>query len=162
MKTQLRKAWESRAPRERTFIVILSIIISATLYLWLIQSGGKAHQRLRASVTTLRAQASQLEQQSIELGQLRAVPTPPASHTDLRTLVQAQTDAAGLTHALIKMDAPDADHVQVVFNAVAFSDWLNWVTSLKAQQIRLDTSQIEALPAPGMVSVTATLQRAQH
>ncbi len=152
MKTQLRKAWESRAPRERTIVIILGIIISATLYWWLIQSGGKAHQRLRASVTTLRAQATQLEQQSVELGQLRAIPTAPASHTDLRTLVQAQTDAAGLTHALIKMDAPDADHVQVVFDAVVFADWLNWVTSLKSQQIRLDTSQIEALPALGMVT----------
>ena len=55
---------------------------------------------------------------------------------------------------------PDADHVQVAFGAVAFADWLGWIAALQAQQVRLEAARIEALSAPGMVSVTATLTRA--
>ena len=47
----------------------------------------------------------------------------------------------------------------MVFGAVAFADWLNWVASLTSQQVRLDACRIEALSTPGLVSVTATLVR---
>ena len=56
---------------------------------------------------------------------------------------------------------PDADQVVAVFGAVAFADWLNWISTLKSQQVRLDTCRIEALSTPGLVSVTATLVRAK-
>ncbi|MDO8464933.1 MAG: type II secretion system protein M [Gallionella sp.] len=161
MRTQLRKLWESRAPRDRTIIVILAAIVGVVLYWWLVQSGGRTHTQLRASVTTLQAQANRLEQQAVEVERLRATPAPPASQTDLRTLVQAQTGAAGLSRELLKIDAPDANQVVVVFGAVAFADWLNWVASLRSQQVRLDICKIEALSTPGMVSVTATLLRAK-
>lgn len=162
MRAQLRKVWESRAPRDRTIIVILTVIVGAVLYWWLVQSGGYAHTQLRASVMKLRAQATRLEQQAGELERLRATPVPPASQTDLRTLVQAQAGAAGLSRELVKIDAPDANQVIVVFGAVAFADWLNWIASLKSQQIRLDTCKIEALSTPGMIGVTATLLRVKH
>ncbi|HUX65133.1 type II secretion system protein M [Sulfuricella sp.] len=162
MRAQLLKAWASRAPRERTVIVILMVIMGAALYVWLVQSGGREHSRLRASVPALRAQAARLEQQAAELERLRATPATPASQTDLRALVQAQADAAGLSHALVKIDAPDANQVGIVFGAVVFADWLNWVASLKSQQVRLDTCRIETLSTPGMVSVTATLLRVKH
>lgn len=159
MKAQLRKLWESRAPRERTTIMVMTAVLAVALYGWLIQSGGRNHTRLRESVATLRLQANQLEQQAAELKRLRATPVKTVSQTDLRTLVQAQADSAGLTSALVKIDTPDANQVVVVFSAVAFADWLNWVTSLKSQQIRVDTCQIEAQPKPGIVNVTATLLR---
>lgn len=162
MKTQLRRVWVSRTPRERTVIAILAVVMGAALYWWLVQYGSREYMRLRVSVTTLRAQAGRLEQQAAELARLRATPPMQASQTDLRTLVQAQAGAAGLSRALIKIDAPDANQVVVVFGAVAFADWLNWVVSLKSQQVRLDTCRIEALSAPGMVNVTATLLRAKH
>lgn len=161
MRAQLRKLWESRAPRDRTIIVILAVIVGVVLYWWLVQSGGRAHTQLRASVATLQAQANHLEQQATEVERLRATPAPSASQTDLRTLVQAQTGAAGLSRELLKIDAPDANQVVVVFGAVAFADWLNWVASLRSQQVRLDICKIEALSTPGMVSVTATLLRAK-
>lgn len=161
MRAQLRKLWESRAPRERIVITILVAVIGVTLYWWLVQSGGRTHTQLRASVATLRVQATRLEQQATELERLRATPVPAASQSDLRTLVQAQAGAAGLSNALVKIDAPDANQVVVVFGAVAFADWLNWVASLQAQQVRLDTCKIEALSTPGMIGVTATLLRAK-
>lgn len=162
MRAQLHKMWESRAPQDRTIIVVLVAIVGAVLYWWLVQSGGHAHTQLRASVATLRAQAARLEQQAVELERLRATPVTPASQSDLRTLVQAQAGAAGLSRELVKIDAPDANQVVVVFGAVAFADWLNWIASLKSQQVRLDTCKIEALSTPGMVGVTATLLRASR
>ncbi len=161
MRAPLRKAWESRAPRERAILAALAVMLGAALYVWLVQSAGQARVKLHASVTTLRAQAAGLDQQALEYGSLRAAPALTASPTDLRTLVQAQAGAAGLSHALVRIDAPDADQVVVVFGAVAFADWLSWIAGLKSQHVRLDACRIEALSTPGLVSVTATLVRAK-
>ena len=161
MRAQLRKAWESRAPRERAIIAALAVMLGAALYVWLVQSAGQARAPLHTGVTKLRAQAARLEQQAAELERLRAAPALSASQTDLRTLVQAQAGAAGLSRALVRIDAPDANQVTVVFGALPFAGWLAWVASLQAQQIRLDACRIEALSTPGLVSVTATLVRAK-
>ncbi len=75
--------------------------------------------------------------------------------------MQARIDAAGLAPALVSIEAPDANQVKVVFGALPFADWLAWVASLQAQQVRLDASRIEAMSTPGLVSVTATLVRAK-
>ena len=162
MKAQLRKAWESRAPRERAVIVALAALLGVVLYGWLVQSAGQARVQLRTSVTSLRAQAARLDQQALEYGRLRATPAATASTTDLRTLVQARVGDAGLARALVRIDAPDADQVVVVFGAVAFADWLNWIAGLKSQHVRLDACRIEALSTLGLVSVTATLVRAKR
>ena len=161
MRAQLRKFWESRAPRERTIVAALAVVLGAVLYLWLLQSADRARGQLSTTVTTLRAQAARVEQQAAEYERLRAAPPVAASSTDLRALVQAQAGAAGLSRALQRIDAPDANQVQVVLGAVAFSDWLNWVAGLQAQQVRLDTCRIEAMSTAGLVSVTATFVRAK-
>src|SRR6185295_19485666 len=99
-------------------------------------------------------QAARLDQQASEYRRLRAAPGTAASTSELRALIQARVEAAGLASALVRLDAPDSDHVVVVFGAVAFADWLGWITGLQAQQIRLDACRIEALATPGQVSVT--------
>ena len=162
MRAQLRKAWESRAPRERAIIAALAAMLGAVLYVWLVQSAGQARVQLRTSVTTLREQAARLDQQALEYSRLRVAPAATASPTDLRTLVQARVGDAGLARALVRIDAPDADQVVVVFGAVAFVDWLNWIAGLKSQHVRLDACRIEALSTAGLVSVTATLVRAKR
>jgi general secretion pathway protein M len=162
MKAQLRKAWESRAPRERAVIAALAALLGVILYGWLVQSAGQARVQLRTSVTSLRAQAARLDQQALEYGRLRVAPAAAVSPTDLRTLVQAGVGDAGLARALVRIDAPDADQVVVVFGAVAFADWLNWIAGLKSQHVRLDACRIEALSTLGLVSVTATLVRAKR
>jgi general secretion pathway protein M len=159
MKARVRKLWESRSPRERTVIAVMSVVLAVVLYATLVLSAERARNQLRASVTSLRAQAARVEQQAAELGRLRSAPPVSASQTDLRTLVQTQAGDAGLSRSLVRIDAPDADQVVVVFGAVAFADWLNWIDALKAQQVRLDTCRIEALSTPGLVGITATLVR---
>ena len=114
----------------------------------------------RMVIAALRTQAVLLDRQAAEHQLLRAAPATPASPTDLRALVQARADAARLA-GLTRIEALDADHVQVVFGAVPFADWLGWVAALQAQHVSLDAARVEALSAPGMVSVTATLGRAR-
>ena len=161
MKARLLKLWESRSPRDRLVIAILVAVVGAALYLWLLQSAYRARTQLGTSVTLLRAQATRLNLDATELERVRAIPAPPASQTDLRTLVQARVEAAGLARALVRIDAPDPNQVQLVFGAVAFAEWLAWVASLQGEHIRLDTGRIEALSTPGMVGVTATFTRAR-
>ena len=161
MKARLLKLWESRSPRDRVLIAILAAVVAVALYLLLVQSAQRARTQLGASLSVLRAQAIHLDRDSAELERVRAMPVPPAAQTDLRTLVQARADSAGLARALLRIDAPDANQVQVVFGAVAFAEWLAWVSGLQAERIRLDTGRIEALTTPGMVGVTATFTRAK-
>jgi len=161
MRARLRKFWESRSPRDRVLIAILAAAVTLVLYLWLVQSAHRARTQLGASLSVLRAQAIRLDLDAAELARVRAAPVPPAAQTDLRTLVQARADAAGLARGLLRIDAQDANQVQVVFGAVAFADWLAWVADLQVEHIRLDSGRIEALSTPGMVGVTATFARAK-
>ena len=89
------------------------------------------------------------------------MPAPAASPTDLRALVQAQADAERLSGTLTRIDAPDADRVRIAFGAVSFADWLGWNAALQGQHVRLEAARIEALAAPGLVSITATFARAR-
>ena len=161
MRARLRKIWESRSPRDRVLIAILAAVVAAVLYSWLAQSAQRARTQLGVSLSVVRAQAIRLDLDAAELARVRAMPVPPAAQTDLRTLIQARAAVAGLARALVRIDAPDANQVQVVFGAVAFAEWLPWVASLQAERIRLDTGRIEALSTPGMVGVTATFTRAK-
>jgi general secretion pathway protein M len=160
VKAALRKAWESRAPRERMAIAVLTAVLCAVSYLWLLYSADRARGQLRASVAALRTKAALLDQQAAEHERLRAAPASAAAAGDLRALVQARTDAVRLSGALTRIDAPDADHLQVAFGAVSFAEWLGWIAALQAQQVRLEAARVEALSTPGMVSATATLARA--
>ena len=159
MRARILELWESRAPRERMFIAVLAIFLGVTLYLWLVTEADRARTQLRASVPVLRAQSVRLEQQASEHESLRAVPPLAASPDDLSTLMQTQVNAVGLSHALVSIDAADANQVWVVFSAVPFADWLSWVAAMQSQQVRFDGGRIEALPEPGMVSVTGTFIR---
>jgi len=157
----LRRLWQSRPPRERVVIAALAAALGAASYLALLHLAGRGREQLHASVAALRTQSVLLEQQAAEHARLRAAPAAPASPTDLRTLVRARTDAAGLAGALARIDAADADEVRVAFGAVSFSDWLRWAADLQAQQVRIDAARIEALAAPGMVGASATLVRSK-
>jgi len=162
MSARLRKLWESRAPRERAIITATAVMLGAVFYVWLVQSATRDRAQLIESVTSLRAQSARLDRQALEYQRLRVAPPAIASPTDLRTLVLARIDAAGLSPTLVRIDAADADHVKVVLGALPFADWLAWVASLQAQHVRLDTCRIEALSStPGLVSVTATFTRAK-
>jgi general secretion pathway protein M len=161
MKEKIQKAWQSRSPRDRMIITAFLIVLGVALYVWLVLSGGQARLHLRTSVMVLRAKAEYLDQQASEYNRLRVTPLPAKSPTDLRTLVQSRISDTVLARSLLRIDVADADQVVVIFDAVAFTDWLQWINSLKSQRVRLDACRIEALATAGLVSVTATLVRAK-
>lgn len=154
--------WQARAPRERLLIALAAMLLGGALVLWFAGTVERSRTGLRAAVPALRAQADLLEQQAFEYERLRATPAAVAAPTDLRALVQAQAGAAGLSRALVSAEAADANQLKVVFGAVAFADWLNWVAALETQRVRLEACRIEALATPGLISVTATLVRPQR
>ncbi len=161
MKARLLKLWESRSPRDRLVIAVVAALVAVLLYVWLLQSAYRARVQIGSSLSVLRTQAQRLNADAAELDRVRAVPIPPLPQTDLRTQVQAAAASAGLARALLRIDAPDANQVQVAFGSVSFAEWLAWIAGLQAQHVRLESSRIEALSTPGLVGVTATLSRAR-
>lgn len=157
MKARMQELWQSRAPRERKVIALVAALLLVVAYALFVLSAERARVPLRASVVALRAQSARLDQQALELGRLRSAPAAATSSGDLHKLIQARINEAGLAHALARIDAVDADHVVVVFGAVAFADWLDFIAGLKGQHLRLEACRIEALSTPGLVSVTVTV-----
>ena len=151
--------WLARAPRERVLIAVSAALLVGGLSLWLVHAVDRSRAELLTSVPALRARADLLERQTVEFERLRAAPAMTVSQGDLCALLQAQAGSAELSRALVSAEAVDANLVKVVFGAVAFADWLEWVAGLEAQHIHLDACRIEALAAPGMVSIAATLSR---
>jgi len=158
----LRKMWESRSLRDRMVIAALVAIVAVVLYAWLIDSTHRARLKLGTTVTRLRAEAIRLERNADEIARLRAAPSaaqPSGAQAELRVLMQAQVDAAGLGRSLLRIEPIDTTQVRLVFAAVPFADWLAWVENARLQQVRLDAARIETLATPGMVNVTATFVR---
>ena len=140
--------------------MVLGVVSSAALYLWLASAADKARSRLHSSLPQLRVQAEEFEQQAAAYERIKVTPSMSPSSGDLQGLAQAQADALGLSHALNGIDALDGDQVQVTFQAVPFADWLKWTMAMQLQRVRFEKGRIEALPEPGMVTVTGTFVRA--
>ena len=152
--------WQARPRGERLLIATSAAVLAIGLCLWLVYAVDRSRMELRATVVpVLRERAGLLERQAAEYQRLRAMPAATVSPTDIRALVQAQAGAAGLSKALQSVEAAGADQVKIVFGAILFADWLNWVQNLESQHIHLEACRIEALAAPGLVSVAATLAR---
>lgn len=161
MIARLRHAWSSWPRRYRLVAVTLAVVLVAGLYIFLVRVGQDSHSRLQANVALLRAQALEVAQQAAEIERLRLAPIPPAVSADIKGLVGGLLVASGISHAVERMDASDEGRVVVVFGTVGFAEWLRWIDSLAAHQLRLDACRIEALSVSGTVGVTATLVRAR-
>ena len=159
MKKKILEIWSSRSTAERTMAAGLAIVIGTLLCLWFVHVAGQQRDRLKLSVSALKSQSAAMEQQASEFSRLQSAPAGKVSPAikDLRGAMQSMIDSAGLSSALIKMDAPDAGTVQISFSALSFADWLAFARNLQAHQIRIETCRIEALTTAGRVSITATV-----
>lgn len=157
---RLLDAYRAAPAIHRRIVLTVLVLAGALLYGWLLLAAGEARNRLQTTVDRLQGQAMQLERDAAEYTKLRATPAVRLAQADLRTLVQSHADQAGLSAALVKIDALDKHRVQLAFGAVAFADWLEWIRTLQGQQARLESCRIEALSTPGLVSITAQLNRA--
>lgn len=159
MRPWLRNYWAAWMPWQRATTIIFAIISVIVLYIWFIYSANEARARLNDKVGMLLGQQVLMEQHASEIERLRANPTPAASQTDLRTLVNRQIDAAGLANNLTRLDVQDNNQIQVIFGAISLRDWIAWVKALQSQYVRIEACQIKALSTPGMVGVTVKLTR---
>ena len=159
MRSALRQLWESRDPRERRVLALLVGLVSVALLATLMSSAQRARLPLRESITRLQQQSNRMAADAAVLERLRAAPATQQAAGDLRAVIKAQADAAGISAALLRNEAEGANRVKTACGPVSFSDWLIWVENLQAQKIRLDSSRIDTQGSPGMVSVTATFVR---
>lgn len=141
-------------------VALAALVVAAlALYGWLVMAASQNRARLLSAVPVLQGQAAQLERHAAEYTTLRAKPAVSLAQSDLRTVVQSHVDQAGLSSALVRIDATDRNRVQITFGSVAFADWMKMLRELQSQQTRLETCRIEALSTPGLVSITAQLLR---
>jgi len=164
VKNPLRDLWQSLTPQARIVIAALSALLAVVLYTVLVQSAERGRTQLGKSVLELRTDALNLNRNAEEIVRLRALPPSQQAspNSDFRALMQANVNSAGLSRSLLSIEPLDADQVRVAFGAVPFAAWLAWVESLRSQQIRLDTTRIEALATPGLASVAATFTRSRQ
>lgn len=123
--------------RERFVVATLIIILVATLYSWLVQTAYQERRKLAASVITLKSRAAVVEQQASEIERIRTMPAQAASPTDLRTLVQAQANSAGISRALVKIQSSTPNRLEIEFGDIPFSAWTAWVGNLQSQHVAL-------------------------
>lgn len=161
--SELKNRWQlmmaSLAPRERWIVAAMAAVLVTIFYGWLVHAATTARTPLRNHVALLRTQAARLDQQALDYIHVLAAPAVTASSTDLRTLLQTRVNEAGLATALVSVDMQGANQAIVVFGAIAFADWLQWIAALESQHIALASCRIESLATPGQISVTATLMR---
>jgi len=161
MKLPFKEQWCSMGPRQQLGWAVLTVVLGGFSCAWFLDLANRNRSQLRESVSALRIQNADFENRSAELERLRGISPVSPSQSELRALVEAQTNAIGLTSGQVRIDSPDKNHVKIEFGAVPFSEWVVWLENLQSQQVRVESSRIEALSATGFVSATSTLVRSK-
>ena len=148
--------WRSRTEQERRFITAGAIVVGLILVfavVWLPLQ--RARARLDVELPQLRASISQLRRDAEEVKRLKIVaPTVSSNPTPLAALATQGT----LTGAQVSV--PDAKHVHLVANDIAFTKLLDWLVTVQSTHaLRVENARIEALPATGRVRADLTLAR---
>ncbi len=153
-------AWDTRLPRERQFIGAAALIlVPALAYFALWRPAHLAVPALRAALPIMRAQAAEMKRQSEEIELLRRRPQPAVLDSGaLKNVVEHSAAQHGLRDALDHLDGVEPSSVRITFASVSYAQWLRWVRILEQEQhIRIDSLEVMALTAPGMVRITAIL-----
>lgn len=157
MIARLRPLWQSRTSRERQVLLGGLALLALAAVLALVVAALQAREPLLADVQALRAASATMDLQARELDRLRRLPALALPAEPLRTRVQAALDASLPATATARLETPDPGQVVVVIESIAFAAWLRSTDALASRQLRLASCRIDALPAAGQVSVTATL-----
>lgn len=160
MKARLQLFWSACSPGTRAACWAIVFISATILYAVLVYSLEHSRSRLKTDVTALSVKSANMERQASEISRLRTTARAAnPSGPDLLQTVQGVFEGNGLTAATTKISTRDEENVEVVLSNLPFAQWLVLTRSLQAQQVRIDSCAIEGLPAPGMVSITAILNR---
>lgn len=155
---QIRQFWQRLSAREQTIVgggTGLLVIILLVFYVW--QPLEKERTRLRASLPGIRAEAQQMRVDALAVPKLKSTAKPAALAGGLKEIVEQAASTHGLQ---VSQANPEGNgKLSMSLAAVPFDAWVKWLATLQAQQVRLDTCRVEALPQSGMVKVQAVLSR---
>jgi len=156
---RLYELWDGLAARERNLIALgLLVLLPVGLYLYVWQPVNAERARLTLRVEQLRGELARLRANAEEIKQLRAQAPIRGADTLLATARMAAS-RFGLPEQPGAMTQQGGDRLLVSLDGVAFDAWLRWVGELGIQGVSLAACKVEALPAPGLVRVKATLAR---
>jgi general secretion pathway protein M len=158
MMNSMRDWWQARAPRERTLLAVLGVLIAATL-LWLglwrpITSGLEAGW-VRQGEATDRAAAINGRLAALKLsGERKANPGVP-----LGQRVTQSVSEAGFT--LDRAAPQGADGLAITIASARSSALLGWLARLESAGVIVETISIAPGAATGVVSVQAVLRESR-
>lgn len=153
MKEAIYQWWTERSQRERVIVVFgTSLVAALVLWLGVYQPIDAERQRLSERVPQLRATLQKMQAQAEQVQSVQSRPKPAS----LEIALEEAATQSGLANANIAADGPD--RARASFTSVEFNKWIQWAGRLQAERaIRIESAQVEALPEPGMVKVTAVL-----
>lgn len=153
LKTQLNAFWQSRQPRERTFLMVLGAVVGCALWAQLLWSAHGARDKLHRQLPQLRQQAEVLQRQAGEVRQLLAQPAGQAVPEGAPLLAAATTAGRtlGLTLGATQLQLEGPRQVRLRAQ-LPFDRWLEWVAVLQRDtRLRLVQCRIDAADVPGTV-----------
>ena len=154
---RLRAFWAVRQPREKAFLVILAIIVSAALLAQVLWTSHQARARLKKQLPQLHQQVETLQRRAADLQQLRAQqPNPaPVDSGGLLATAVASANTAALPDAAkqLQLEGPGRLRLRAT---LPFDRWLDWVAALQRDgRVRLVSCRIDATEAPGLAKIDA-------
>jgi len=154
---RMRAFWSARQPREKAFLIALTIFLGAALLAQGLWAGHQARTRLKKQIPQLHQQVEILQRKAGDLQQLRAQPPNPAptAGSGLLTAAVASAHAAALPEAATQLQLEGPGRLRLRAT-VPFDRWLGWAAALQRDgRIRLVSCRIEAAEAPGSAKVDA-------
>lgn len=148
--------WQSRAPRERLFLLALCIFLILALLLNGLWHASQERARLQRQLPQLRLQLATMQQQAADIRSLQNQPAKPAlTETDLRQTASALLRQAGLKLNDNQLQTTGARQLRLQVE-LPFEQWLEAVALLQRDALlRLTQTRIEATGSAGVVRIDA-------
>ena len=156
-----RVRWMALEPRERRVLTVAIVVLAAFLFYILLWSRMQSDLgRLRVSVPKDQARLGIMQAQAMQVAQLRAQGvTGRTQGGNILSVIEQTAAARGLKQAITRMEPEGANNVRLNLDSVSFNALVTWLGDLQKQHgIRVDSTTLEALPAPGMVRARLLLR----
>jgi general secretion pathway protein M len=159
----LRNFWSQRAPRERLILgAAVAVVLSAAIFLVLIEPAAVGIPRLERSLPATRTQAEQLDRLLAEIAGLKARPQSavlPAAES--RAALERSLEAAGLKASRI-VPLADGD-LQITFANVPYAAWSTWLAGAERELgAKAGLVTVRATGTPGAADVEMSLRLARR
>jgi len=158
MKAALNAFWDERSSRERTLLSVGGSVLAVFLayqILWAPAASGR--EQLQNALPQMQAQLARMSEQANEARTLKtaALSVPPTG-SSLLSGMKASLAEQGLQGA----ELTSVGHVlQLHVKNVPFSSCVAWLDQVRrTYKVQVLEAQVTALPHPGDVNLSATLQ----